>query len=128
MQNIWASIFDAWFAIEPFNINFSIFAVVGEETSAVKDPFHHEGHLRLRPATPNPARNSVRLHYELEKAGAVQIDIFSPDGRRVLNRQLGQRPVGSYTETIELSGFASGTYFYSVLTEEARVMSRFVVA
>ncbi|MCB0628615.1 MAG: T9SS type A sorting domain-containing protein [Saprospiraceae bacterium] len=123
----WVSIFDAWLGPQDFNINFSIFAITGDETSAVKDPAYQKGHLRLRPATPTPARNSVQLNYDMEQPGSVQIDIFSPDGRRIEHRQLGQRPVGSYTETVDLSNFVRGTYFYSILTDEASVVSRFIV-
>ncbi|PHN00687.1 T9SS type A sorting domain-containing protein [Flavilitoribacter nigricans] len=125
----WISMRDAWSSdTEDFDMNFSIFAVVEfDPVLAVKDPFYQQGHLRLHPATPNPSRETVRLNYELEKTSQVQIDIFSPDGRRIEQRQLGILPNGSYTEDVELSNFPAGSYIYSIMTDEARVVSRFIV-
>lgn len=125
----WATMFDSWSdETGDFDMNFGIFAVVEfDETTAVNDPYYQQGHLRLRPATPNPSREVVRLNYELEKAASVQIEIYSPDGRRLQNRNLGLQPAGVYTEDVDLDQFAAGSYIYSIMTDGARVISRFIV-
>lgn len=128
-DDTWNSMREAWSSdTESFDMSFSIFAVIEfDPVLAVNDPFYQQGHLRLRPATPNPSRERVQLNYELEKTGSVQIDIYSPDGRRIQHRQLGVLPQGSYVEQVELSDFPAGSYLYSIMTDEARVVSRFVV-
>lgn len=125
----WHSMAEVWSSdTETFDIHLPLFPVVEfDETSPVADPFYQQGHLRLRPATPNPAHTSVQLNYELEQSGTVRIEIFSPDGRRIQERNLGLLPQGNYVESVELGNLASGAYIYSILTEEARVVSRFVV-
>lgn len=125
----WHSFQDVWsFEDEIFDVSLLVFAVVEfDETSPVVDPFYQQGHIRLRPANPNPAAETVRLNYELEQASSVQIEIYSPDGRRIENRQLGLLPEGTYAEAVDLSAFAPGAYIYSIITDEARVVSRFVV-
>lgn len=127
-DDTWISIFDAWLADVDFDINFSLFAVVEFDlTSPVKDPHYQQGHLRLYPAAPNPARESLQLNYQLETTGSVRIEVYSPDGRRLQNFNLGQLPAGRYNETLDLSQFPAGPYVYSIVTDEARVMSKFVV-
>ncbi len=129
VDETWHSLRDVWsFEDDIYDVNLMIFAVVEfDETSPVVDPFYQQGHIRLRPANPNPASESVRLNYELEQAGSVQIEIYSPDGRRIESRQLGLQPEGTYAESVDLSAFAPGAYIYSIVTDEARVVSRFVV-
>lgn len=125
----WNSLQEIWSTdTEVFDVNIAVFAVVEfEETNAVKDPFYQQGHIRLRPANPNPAGETIRINYELEKPGRVQLEIFSPDGRRMESRQFGQLPNGNYSEIVDLSTFTPGAYIYSILSDEARVVSRFVV-
>lgn len=51
----------------------------------------------LRPAGPNPARGPVTFVLELPRAGAVTVEVFQPDGRRVATIASGGMPAGSRT-------------------------------
>ncbi|MEZ4992627.1 MAG: T9SS type A sorting domain-containing protein [Saprospiraceae bacterium] len=125
----WNSMQDAWSSsTTTFDINFFIFAIVEfDDPSGVVDPYVLQNGLRLFPAAPNPARNVVRLGYELEESGPVQIEIYSPDGRQLQKINLGQQPAGRYAEEIAVGDFPVGSYIYGVVTDKSRLMSKFVV-
>lgn len=125
----WSSMFDAWSSSQSsFDMNFFIFAIVEfDDPSGVVDPYVLQNGLRLFPAAPNPARNMVRLGYELEEAGPVEIEIYSQDGRQLQKINLGQQPAGRYAEEIAIDDLPAGSYVYGVVTDKSRLMSKFVV-
>lgn len=128
-DNRWSTIFDGWFGTIGLDINLSLFAIIEfAGPSDVADPYYQEGLLRLYPAVPNPARQSVRLNYELERAGPVVIEVYSADGRILQHQKLGQRSTGRHSETIDLAAFSPGGYVYAIVTDQTRIMSRFIVA
>jgi hypothetical protein len=51
------------------------------------------------PATPNPARGTTTLSWSLARAGAVELVIYSVDGRRVRTMDQGAREAGVYRLT-----------------------------
>ena len=128
-DNTWHSLRESWSSdTDEFDSSFPLFAVVEfEDPNAVNDPFVQQNGLRIFPAAPNPSRSTVRLGYALEKSSTVQIEIYSIDGRRLEQLQLGQRGSGEHMEEVDLSDYAVGPYVYSIVTQEARIMSRFVV-
>ncbi len=65
--------------------------------------------LALR-VEPNPARGAVALRLTLPKAGAVRVEAYDALGRRVYAADLGARPAGPTTFTLEASTWAPGLY------------------
>jgi Flp pilus assembly protein TadG len=124
-DDTWNTMYDAW---SELNTSFFLFAIVEfDDPLAVNDPFVLQNGLRLFPAAPNPARDVVRLGYELEESGPVQIEIYSNDGKLLQKRNLGQQPVGRYYEEVAVDEFSSGAYIYGIVTDKSRLMSKFVV-
>lgn len=127
-DNQWFSMIEAWAGIQDFDINLSIVAVVEfDSPNAVADPYYQQGQLRLYPASPNPAGHTVQLNYELKESGPVKIELYSADGRRMRDIQLGHQHTGRYAQNIDISDLPAGPYVYSIVTATTRVASRFIV-
>lgn len=108
--------------------NWLLAAVVElDEMTSTDQPFVAQRGLRLLPATPNPADEWVQINYELEQSSRVQIEVYSADGRLLQRIQQGQQLAGQYNERLNVQHLASGAYVYGIVTDNARLMSRFVV-
>lgn len=66
--------------------------------------------FRLLAPTPNPFNPSCRIRFELPAVGNVTLQLYSLDGATVLRRNLGSRPAGVTTWTLNASDLASGLY------------------
>lgn len=112
-----------------FNANWIMGAVVEFDAStSVNDPFVAQNGLQLFPATPNPTNDWVKLPYQLESATTVNIEVYSADGKLLQRMQKGEQLAGRYAEQMNTQSLANGTYVYRIVTEEASIMSRFVVS
>lgn len=69
---------------------------------------------------PNPAVRTVRVNYGLSRAATVQLGLFDPTGRRVLELANGQQPAGQYGLLVPIDGLSQGVYFCRlVVTDRA---------
>jgi hypothetical protein len=108
--------------------NWALGAVVEfGETTDVNDPFVAQKGLRLFPAMPNPASNWVDLPYQIEASNQVYIEVYSADGKLLQRINKGQQLSGRYAERFDIQALPSGTYVYGIITDQSRIMSRFVV-
>jgi len=98
-----------------------------EDPSNTNDIFAAQNGLQIFPARPNPAYERVDLPYELSKGSKVMVEIYAADGRLIERLDKGQMGPGSYVENYTVSNLPAGSYVYGIITEEARIMSRFVV-
>jgi len=65
-------------------------------------------------AYPNPSQSAVRVQFGLPQAESVRLRLFDTAGREVntgIDRSL---PAGRHSLDLDLSGLASGTYFYRI--------------
>lgn len=111
-----------------FNSDFWILPILEfEDPSSTTDAFAAKNGLQIFPARPNPAFERVDLPYELSKGSKVTIEVYSADGRLLQRLDKGQQGPGSHVENFAVSKLPAGNYVYGIITEEARIMSRFVV-
>ena len=96
-------------------------------TTSVEDPFVAKKGLTLYPAMPNPAGDFTRLRYELSENSQVNIEIYSADGRLLQRIDKGMQGAGEYQERIALDQYPAGQYVYGIVTDQSRLMSKFVV-
>jgi hypothetical protein len=89
--------------------------------------------LSLCPASPNPARSTARMAFELPSDSRVTISIFDVAGRRVRTLAEGvPHSAGRHTaewdgRTSEGAPAASGVYFYSIEAGSERLAGRLVL-
>ena len=63
---------------------------------------------------PNPFNPTTTINFELKQNSAVKLDIFNVLGQRVQEFNLGQMNAGTYNQSVDMSRFASGVYFYRI--------------
>lgn len=103
---VWAPFTSLW------GLNVDLFigaSVTVLDPTAVNDPVEISG-IRLESLFPNPAKDQIRLSYELESTEQLSIEVFSIDGKRVLQHQLGRQSPGRHTEMLDISALSTGSY------------------
>lgn len=109
--------------------NYLISAIIEFSTDVDQNAaFVTQKGLQLFPAFPNPAAETVNLKYRLDQTETVQIEVYSAQGQLLQKRDLGRRTPGEYTDAIDVSDLPAGAYVYGIVTDRARLMSRFVVS
>lgn len=63
---------------------------------------------------PNPAKDFIRLSFNLDKADELQVFILDLAGKAVKNYKLGQYHAGENQVQIDVSDLKSGVYFLSI--------------
>jgi len=108
--------------------NWIVAAVVQfDEATDVNDPFVAQRGLQLFPASPNPTNDWINLPYNIENSSRVTIEVYATDGKLIQRLHRGQQQPGRYTEKLNVQSLPAGTYVYGIVTDEARIMSRFIV-
>ncbi len=62
---------------------------------------------------PNPTYNNVEINFLTAQQGVLHIAVFNASGKNLLVRKVPSYGIGSI-ERFNLSGFASGTYFFKI--------------
>jgi len=65
-------------------------------------------------AYPNPSQSQARVQFGLPQAESVRLSVFDTAGREVTTAINQRLPAGRHAMDLDLSGLASGTYFYRV--------------
>jgi len=76
---------------------------------------------------PNPAKDIFQIKYELQLGGEVMLTVTDISGKVQMTRNLGTHSTGSYSTQIDVTGFTSGVYFYSLEVDQVKITRRFVV-
>jgi hypothetical protein len=66
--------------------------------------------FRLLPISPNPARETTTLRYELSATNNVAAQIFDARGTLVWSQDLGVQAAGTHSLNIDIAAFAQGAY------------------
>ena len=65
---------------------------------------------------PNPFNPTTTITYDLHEAGFVELTISDVSGRILKTLISNNQSAGHHHQTVDLSGFASGVYFYTLQT------------
>lgn len=65
-------------------------------------------------AYPNPFNPSTTITYVLPSEGRVRITLYNSLGSKVREMQDARDAAGKYSARVDMSGFASGVYYYTV--------------
>jgi hypothetical protein len=77
---------------------------------------------------PNPASANLTISYTLEEASEISLDILNIAGQMMMSRDLGQRTIGSHTETIDVSNYSEGMYLLRFRSDNNISTSKIKVA
>ena len=108
------------------NNNIAIFAVVDDNYVGIED---HEflNNMQLS-AFPSPAINQTTISYNLDKdMDNVKLIVLDMNGKEVYNQAFGSQAKGSYNISLDVNEFASGNYFYSLISNGNRLTKRMVI-
>ena len=75
---------------------------------------------------PNPATDRLTVSYEISTATTVQIVVTDLTGK-VISRQESDVEAGSQAAKLQLNNMNSGIYLLQVISEDSRMMKKFVV-
>ncbi len=101
------------------------YAVAGSDGSVIKlidatntgiDPGNTSipNEFALQQNYPNPFNPSTTIKYSVPTAGLVTLKIYNSLGAEVKTVINSDLAVGNYVETVDMSSFSSGTYFYTL--------------
>lgn len=88
-----------------------------------------EGYANNISIYPNPASDFTTLSYELSKNSNVQVVIYSIDGQKVYENNLGTQAEGYHSVEISTSntGMSNGTYLCTFRVDDKQIAKRIVV-
>lgn len=76
---------------------------------------------------PNPATNNVHLDVELNNAACVFVRIYDINGKQVVAQNMGYRPEGNNSYTIDCSSLTRGIYMVNVTTAKGSASSKLII-
>lgn len=104
-----------------------IYAHFNHGTSTAAEPEELPVASVLHDAYPNPFNPSTVLGYSLQTGSHVQLAVFDALGRRVAVLADGYRSAGEHAVTLDASTWTGGTYFYTLVTSEQRLVKALVL-
>lgn len=75
---------------------------------------------------PNPVQNLLNYKYTLTSATDISVSVFNNAGALIYNRHLGTQMPGKYSESLDVSNFASGIYTVKIGDTKNTSASTFV--
>ncbi|MCF0069770.1 T9SS type A sorting domain-containing protein [Dyadobacter sp. CY261] len=77
---------------------------------------------------PNPSVGSIRVQFDLPKAGQVQLNIITQNGERLKKVADGYHDKGPFTYPIDVSSLQDGIYFCQLKIGDISLVKKIVVA
>ena len=76
---------------------------------------------------PNPFDNNSTINFELTNTSDVQFEFVDMTGKIVKTMDLGTLTNGPHSVQVDATEFASGVYYYSLVSEGSRITSKMIV-
>jgi hypothetical protein len=87
-------------------------SIDANQTTIVSNSRNVPNNFELFQNYPNPFNPSTNITFNLKSKSAVKIEIFNVLGQKIKNVDLGLMNAGSANQTIDMSRYATGIYFY----------------
>ena len=123
----WLSVASVWGSINDLfgsNAELCIFPVANTNSGVAELPSSMG--LTLLGSSPNPASELATIKFTLDHSTSVSMIIFDQSGR-VIKKYNYQANSGTHSASVDLRDLASGTYYYSIKTNETMLTSQFSV-
>ncbi|MDG2226111.1 MAG: T9SS type A sorting domain-containing protein [Flavobacteriales bacterium] len=76
---------------------------------------------------PNPFDNNSTINFELKNTSDVQFEFVDMTGKIVKTMDLGTLVNGPHSIQVDATEFASGVYYYSLVSEGSKITSKMIV-
>lgn len=76
---------------------------------------------------PNPFDNNSTINFELANTSDVQFEFVDMTGKIVKTMDLGTLANGPHSIQVDATDFASGVYYYSLVSEGSKITSKMIV-
>ena len=76
---------------------------------------------------PNPFDNNSTINFELTNTSDVQFEFVDMTGKIVKTMDLGTLANGPHSIQVDATEFASGVYYYSLVSEGSKITSKMIV-
>lgn len=83
--------------------------------------------IRLEQNMPNPALGTTTIRFELSQSHDVELEVRDAMGRLVTSNDMGTLGAGYHTWDLNLSGWASGMYTYTLKADGLRTTKKLTV-
>lgn len=87
-----------------------------------------EGELLQPHVGPDPFQDRIQLRYELGVRSERKIELYDPQGAKVLHRSARAVEEGAHREIIDASGLSEGVYFLRLSTDQDEAVLKIVKA
>lgn len=107
-----------------------ILPVVQGETYdlGVEDALAKNNGLSFLGHYPSPAKETIKINYELEKyTSVVNLKVFDLTGRTVYETNATNVSAGKYNFDIDVTSFAAGNFYYTLTAGKGSVTTKFTV-
>lgn len=118
----WSPIAASWGAT--FDVAF--FAVIDAGAAGVNSPERVNG-MQLSLLGGNPATDMVQVAYDFERAAQGRLMVMDITGARVVDQELGRVAAGEHRATFNVSDWANGAYFVTVMANGRPFTKKLVV-
>jgi hypothetical protein len=121
-----AGYFHGSLSVDTVNLNAppGPWVVTERDPAAVGEPSLASAGLRV---SPNPARGSTRVEYNLGASGAVNVELFDLLGRRVRQVAEASQSAGSHAIQVDVSDLPSGIYLCRLQADGGVSTSKLIV-
>ena len=125
-SHVWHSM-KTFFGASKYAVDFVIFPVVSVPNNLGINSVSKEN-LSLLAAYPNPTNTSININFSLSEASKVDIEIYDLTGKLVASvKGMNLFTEGKHLIPVDVNSFESGSYFYSISTDKAKMFSKFSV-
>jgi hypothetical protein len=107
--------------ITDFTFTEADFCIVGTEEIAAA------AQMEVSQNFPNPFSNETNVAVSMKQGNNVNLEVYNITGQRVLVKDYGYRPAGTFTMTISADELPTGVYFYTVEAGAQKVTRKMIV-
>lgn len=122
-NNTWHTMFQAW----PLDIDFAIWTVVDTSSVGIDDTGFLNG-IKMSQNQPNPTGAETTIQYELQNNSNVTFEMYDVTGKKVITMNEGAQNKGKHIINLTTEKLASGTYYYSLKSDNNRITKKMVIA
>ena len=113
VYDIGSTILDAYAICSDKSILQLVTNVIGIDPNNTRIPVSY----KLEQNYPNPFNPATKIKYSLSKYSFVTLNIYDVLGHEVKNLVSSYQSAGNYVESVDISGLASGIYFYTLTAD-----------